>query len=216
MNTKDKFVITISREIGSGGRSIGRKLAEKLGVRFCDKDLINALREKFHLSVPQIEKIKGEKKSWLADLIKSTAPMPEFVLLNDPNSAYLSNVRIPVTTKEIYEAETQILQQLAEESSCVIAGRSGFFALKDHPNKVDIMITAPRQKRIERVMRKQDIPEEQATLIVDDVDKSRENYVKRFTGKSRYDSRNYDLVINVDNLTEDEVVDVILSYLKAA
>lgn len=216
MDIKDKFVITICREIGSGGRSIGRKLAQKLGVRFCDKELINALREKFNVTASQIEKIKGEKKNWLADLIKSTAPIPEFILLNDPNSAYLGKVQMPITTDNIFAAETEILRELAEESSCVIAGRSGFFVLKDHPNKVDIMITASREKRIQRVSAKQNLPEEQAALIVDDVDKSRENYVKRFTGKSRYDSRNYDLVINVDDLTEDEAVEVILSYLKAA
>lgn len=216
MNIKDKFVITICREIGSGGRSIGYKLAQKLGVRFCDKELINALREKFNVTASQIEKIKGEKKSWLADLLKSTAPIPEFILLNDPNSAYLGKVQMPITTDAIFAAETEILRELAEESSCVIAGRSGFFVLKDHPNKVDIMITASRENRIKRVAAKQNIPEEQAALIVDDVDKSRENYVKRFTGKSRYDSRNYDLVINVDDLTEDEAVNVILSYIKAA
>ncbi|MBP5559839.1 MAG: cytidylate kinase-like family protein [Bacteroidales bacterium] len=215
MNTNEKFVITISREIGSGGRTVGRKLAQKLGVRFCDKELINALREKFSLSASEIERIKGEKKNWLADMIRSTVPSPEFVLLNDPNSAYLNTVRVPVTTDEIFEAETEILKELAAESSCVIAGRSGFFVLKDVPNKVDIMLVAPRDKRIARVAEKQNLTPDKAALIVDSVDKSRENYVKRYTGNSRYDLRNYDLVLNVDDLSEDEVVDIILAYLKA-
>ncbi len=215
MNTDEKFVITISREIGSGGRSIGRKLSEKLGVRFCDKELINALREKFNLNTSEIEKIKGEKKNWLADLIRSMAPVPELVLLNDPSSAYLGNIRANVTTDEIFEAETRILRELADESSCVIAGRSGFFVLEGHPNKLDIFITASRSKRIERVMAKQNIDENAAGLIVDDVDKRRENYVRRYTGKSRYDCRNYDLVINVDDLSDDQAADIILSYIRA-
>ena len=215
MNTNEKFVITISREIGSGGRTVGRKLARKLGVRFCDKELINALREKFSLSASEIERIKGEKKNWLADMIRSTIPSPEFVLLNDPNSSYLNTVRVTVTTDEIFEAETEILKELAAESSCVIAGRSGFFVLKDVPNKVDIMLVAPRDKRIARVAEKQNLTPDKAALIVDRVDKSRENYVKRYTGNSRYDLRNYDLVLNVDDLSEDEVVDIILAYLKA-
>ena len=213
MNTNEKFVITISREIGSGGRSIGRILARKLGVRFCDKELINSLREKFGLNTSEIEKIKGEKKNWLADLIRSMAPVPELVLLNDPNSAYLSNIRVNVTTDEIHEAETEILRELAQESSCVIAGRSGFFVLEGHPNKVDIFITASRDKRIEHIMGKQNLDKEAAALIVDDVDKSRENYVKRYTGKSRYDCRNYDLVLNVDSLTDEQAADIILTYL---
>lgn len=215
MAINEKFVITISREIGTGGRTIGRKLAEKLGVRFCDKELINALREKFSLSTSEIEHIKGEKKNWLADMIRATVPAPEFVLLNDPNSAYLSSVRVPVTTDEIFEAETEILKELAAESSCVIAGRSGFFVLKDVPGKVDIMLVASRDKRIAHVAEKQGLTLEKAALVVDSVDKSRENYVQRYTGKSRYDLRNYDLVLNVDNLDEDEAVDIILAYLKA-
>ncbi|MBO4475978.1 MAG: cytidylate kinase-like family protein [Bacteroidales bacterium] len=215
MDINQQFVITISREIGSGGRTVGRKLAEKLGVRFCDKELISALREKFSITASEIEKIKGEKKSWLSDLMRSMAPVPELMLVNDPNSAYLTNIRLSITTDEIFEAETEILKELASESSCVIAGRSGFFVLKDFPNKVDIMLTASREKRIARVCAKQNLTPEKAAMIIDDVDKSRENYVKRYTGKSRYDLRNYNLVLNVDDLDEDEVVDIILAYLKA-
>ena len=77
------------------------------------------------------------------------------------------------------------------------------------------MLVAPRDKRIARVAEKQNLTPDKAALIVDSVDKSRENYVKRYTGNSRYDLRNYDLVLNVDDLSEDEVVDIILAYLKA-
>ena len=64
-------------------------------------------------------------------------------------------------------------------------------------------------------MHKQDLSREEAERVIDKVDKSRDNYVRRYTGKSRYDSRNYDLVINMDGLTEDEAVEVILAYIRA-
>ena len=70
----DHLVVTISREVGSGGRTVGRKVAEKLGIRYSDKDLINALREKFNLTASSIEALKGEKKNWLADFIKWVEP----------------------------------------------------------------------------------------------------------------------------------------------
>jgi cytidylate kinase len=108
----------------------------------------------------------------------------------------------------------EILEGIAEEGSCVIAGRSGFFVLEDHPNKVDVFITASREHRVARVMHKQNLNEEQAAAVIDSVDKSRENYIKRFTGTSRYDARNYDLVINMDNLAdENAAVDLILKFL---
>ena len=62
MNKNEKFVITINRELGSGGRTVGRKLAEKLGVEFYDKALIKALQEKYRLSVDEIEKLKGQQQ----------------------------------------------------------------------------------------------------------------------------------------------------------
>ncbi|MBQ6311144.1 MAG: cytidylate kinase-like family protein [Bacteroidales bacterium] len=214
MDTKEKFVITIAREIGSGGRTIGRKLAAKLGVRYSDKELIRNLREKFNLTTYAIEKLKGEKKSWLADLIHMVAPVPKASMIMDTDSKFLNELRSDVTTDDIYKAEKEILREIAEEGSCVIAGRSGFFVLKDHPNKIDVFITASRENRIKRIVRKQHMTETEAETIMDSIDESRENYVKRYTGISRYDARNYDLVINADNHTEDELVDIILSYIK--
>ena len=66
MRRNEKFVITINRELGSGGRTVGRKLAEKLGVPFYDKAVINALEEKFNLDVDEIEKLKGRSHTWWA------------------------------------------------------------------------------------------------------------------------------------------------------
>ena len=68
MNKNEQFVITINRELGSGGRTVGRKLAEKLDVKYYDKALIQALQEHYHLTVEEIEKMKGSKHSWWADV----------------------------------------------------------------------------------------------------------------------------------------------------
>ena len=215
MDINHPFVITISRELGSGGRTIGRKLDAQLNVRYSDKNLIQNLMEQFNLSTYEIERIKGKKKNWLSDFVEAVAPVPNtgaFVGFdpikgNDWNNSY-------VKVDDIFEAESQIIRGIAEEGSCVLAGRSGFFVLKDHPNKVDIFIQAPLEKRIERVMKKQGLSEKEASEVIESVDKSRENYVQRWAGVSRYDARNYDLVINVGDMTDDDAVTLILKYLK--
>lgn len=214
MDTHQPFVITISRELGSGGRTIGRKLAAQLNVRYSDKNLIQNLMEKFNLSTYEIERIKGRKKNWLADFVEAVAPVPNsgaFVGF-DPIKGNDWNAFVKVD--DIFEAESQILRAIADEGSCVIAGRSGFFVLKDHPNKVDIFIQAPLEKRIERVMKKQGLTRQEAQAVIESVDKSRDNYVKRWTDVSRYDARNYDLVLNVGDMTDDEAVAIILKYLR--
>ena len=214
MTTQQPFIITISRELGSGGHTVGRLLAERLGVRYSDKELIKALREQFHLTTEAIEVLKGEKRDWLTSLLRKMAPMPKAENVVEWDESFVKEYQPNISSDEIFEAEKQILRGIAEEGSCVIAGRSGFYVLKDFPNKIDIFITAARENRIKRVMAKQNLSEEEAEAAIDRVDQGRENYIKRYTGVSRYDTRNYDLVINMDNLPdENAAVDLILQYL---
>ncbi len=210
---KEPFVITISREVGSGGRTIGRKLAEKLGVRFSDKELIDALQAKLNLTASGIEELKGKKKRWLDDFIQMVAPVPKSGLLVDGDSDYISEYNKSLGVNDVFEAEKEILNGIADQGSCVIAGRSGFFVLKGRPNKVDILITASLENRVARIMEKQNLTREKAEQVIESVDKARDNYVLRYTGQSRYDARNYNIVINMDYLTEDKAVELILGYL---
>lgn len=210
---KEPFVITLSREVGSGGRTIGRKLAERLGVRFSDKELVGALQAKLNLTAERIEEMKGKKKRWLDDFIQLVAPVPMSGMIVDGDSDYITEYNLSKDVNDVFEAEKEILNGIADEGSCVIAGRSGFFVLKNRPNKVDILITASRENRISRIMRKQNLSREQAEDVINSVDKARDNYVKRYTGQSRYDARNYHIVLNMDYLTEDKAVDLIMSYL---
>ena len=211
MNKNEKFVITINRELGSGGRTVGRKLAEKLGVEFYDKALIKGLQEKFNLTVKEIEKLKGQKHGWWSDIKRIMQIGPgmntNYYLPQKGNETDL------LVTKEIFQAEQEILKGIAEEESCVVAGRSGFFVFRDHPNHLSILIQASMPFRVERVMRKQNMTEEEARKTIEKVDQMRENYVKEYTKTSRYDTRNYQLVISADGKTEDEIVSIIMDYI---
>ena len=212
MNKYEKFVITINRELGSGGRTIGEKLSKKLNVPFYDKALIQQLKEQYHLTVEQIEFLKGQKHNWWADCKRSMMMMPNYV-----GPSYIGTpINMPdfLITDEIFQTETEILKGIAEDGSCIIAGRSGFHIFRDHPNHLSILIQASMQHRIERLVRKREITYEQAREIIEQVDEARENYVKKYTGSSRYDTRNYDLVINMDGHTEDEALEIILKYIK--
>ncbi len=213
MKLNDPFVITISREVGSGGRTVGEKLAEKLNVNYVSKELIKALEEKLNLTQAGIEHLKGSKKNWFTDIFKQVAPEPK-ATIKVGGYTYSRDFQDPVTVQDVYDAEVEILNAIADEGSCVIAGRSAFFVLKDHPNKLNIFIQAPLEKRVRRVMEKQSLTEEEAREVIASVDKSRDTFVQRYAGVSRYDARNYDLVLNVGDLTDDEAVACILKYIK--
>ena len=206
MNTNSKFIITINRELGSGGRTVGRKLAEKLGVEYFDKAVIKALEERYNLTADQIEQLKGQETGWWAEFKRKMTFSESEYELNQTN----------IETEDVFRAETQILKALAKDQSCVIAGRTAFYMFRDHPNHLSVFIQASMLNRMERVAREQDMSKEQARLVIDKVDKMRENYVNEFAGTSRYDARNYHLVLNMDELSEDAAVDLILQYIRSS
>ena len=197
-----KFVITINRELGSGGRTIGRKLAEQLGVKYYDKAIIQGLTEKYGLTTEQIERLKAkEKDTWWDEFQSSYQRL--LMLGKEPKPS----------TAEMFETERQILERLASQESCVVAGRSGFIIFREWKNRMNIFIQAPLEHRIERLMKKRGISYQTALDIIDEVDEGRETYIRKYSDRTRYDTRNYDLVINMTGLSEDDAVAVIMEYI---
>ena len=216
MNRQEKFVITVNRELGSGGRTVGRKLAERLQVKYYDKALIQGLTKEFGLTVEEIERIKGQKRSWWSEFNNYYKHRNATALPMETETV--------LTTASMIGTEQRILQDLAAHESCVVAGRSGFLVFREWPNHVNVFIQAPMESRIQRVMTKQQLSREEAIATIEKVDKGRETYIKKYVemnpelrssmpNVSRYDTRNYDLVINMDGLTEDDAVEVIMSYI---
>ena len=206
MNKNEKFVISINREVGTGGRTVGRKLAEKLGVKYCDKAVIDGLTQKFGLSPERIEEIKAQKKSWWNDInnyyqtLVGSASMP-------------MEAEVKLDNASMFETEKQILQNLAAHESCVVAGRTGFMVFREWPNHLNVFIQASMAYRIQRVMRRQKVSEQEARDIIAKMDATREAYIKKYEDTSRYDTRNYQLVISMDDLSEDDAAEIILDYI---
>jgi len=205
MDKKANFVVTINREAGTGGRSIGAKVAEHLGVRYFDKAVTEQLTQYFNLSKEEIEKHKAEK-SWWMKLLHS-------FLSTEEMTAPLDVIPPSPTPENMYSIEEETLMELAKNESCVIAGRSSAYVFRDYPNAVKVLITSTKEKRVERIMEKQGKSREEAIKLIEELDEGRESFVKKVTSLSRYDARLYDLVINVANMTEDEAAEFIIRYI---
>ena len=206
MNKNEKFVITINREVGSGGRTVGRKLAETLGVKYCDKAVIDGLTKKFGLTPERIEEIKAQKKSWWNDINNYYQ-----TLVNSTSQPMEAEVKLDNAT--MFETEKRIQQELAEQTSCVIAGRTGFMVFREWPNHLSVFIQASMDYRIKRIMDRQNVSMDEARSIITKIDATREAYIKKYEATSRYDTRNYQLVISMDGLTEDDAAQIILDYI---
>ena len=149
----------------------------------------------------EIERLKSqEKSSWWENFQDSYRHILQ--LRKEPKPS----------TAEMFETERHILEQLASRESCVVAGRSGFIIFRDWKNHLNIFIQAPLEQRIERVMKKQGLTYQAAIDTIDQVDEGRETYIRKYCDRTRYDTRNYDLVINMTGLTEDDAVSLPLLF----
>ena len=194
---KTKFVITINREAGSGGKEIAEKLGELLGVKVYGKEILATIREKYNLTEEDVEKIKATKPGWWADFCRFYKQFG--------TTAAIAYESFEVDSKQLYQEEEQLLKDLASQESCIIVGRTGFHIFKDNPDAMRLLIIADPECRVKRLMERQNVDEQGAREIMERADKARENYTKSFAGTSRYDARNYDMVINVSGFTTDQV-----------
>lgn len=202
----DKYIITIGRQFGSGGRSIGQKIAEKLNIHFYDKELIS-IAAKESGTDPEIFKDVDEKAA-NSLLYSLSTGMYGF------GSGFSAMGDLPVNDK-LYLLQHKIIKEIAEKESCVIVGRCADYVLRENPNCVNIFIYADMAFRKEQSVKKHGIDEARAEHIINKTDKSRANYYSFYSGQKWGMAENYDLCINSSKLSEDKIVDLIIDYIKS-
>ena len=199
----EKYVITISREYGSGGRLIGDLLAKEFDIPFYDKEIIHMAAEKSGMSAGFIE--------------KSDENIPNTFLHNLKYSAYSSYDSIsfydtPVTDK-VFLAQSSVIKELSSKGNCVIVGRCADYILRDIPDLVTVFIHATLEDRIRHAVEHYDLPPENAIDKIRRIDKSRTNYYKYYTSRQWGNIENFDLVINSSFTGVEGAVAVIKTML---
>ena len=112
-------------------------------------------------------------------------------------------------SQDLYDEEEKLVLELAEKESCVILGRTGFHIFREDERAFKVFLMAEKPFRRDKVARRLNINEGSADLLIDEVDRARENFTKTFSGKTRYDARNYDLVLNVAGLDPKDAAKII-------
>ena len=203
---KQNVIITINREAGTGGHEIAEKVSKLLDIKLYDRTILARILEEFKLTPEEAEKIKATKPSWWAEFCRFYKQFG--------TTAAIAYETFEVNSQQLYYAEAKLLRELAEQESCVIVGRTGFHVFKDRPNTIKIFLIADKEHRMERMMKKWNLDEKEACKKIEELDKARENYTQAFANVSRYDARNYDLVINVTPFTTDQVAQFLVDNLR--
>lgn len=190
---QDHFVITIAREYGSGGRYIGRLVADQLGIKLYDKELILELAQKTGLSQEYIEETE-QKRTTLASF----------------NNGYYTGLN---NADELFIKESEFIKEIANKQSCVIIGRAADFILKDNPNVTKIFIYSNMENKIERATKFYGMDKEKATKEIKRIDKLRANHYKHYTEKNWKDVSNYDFCVNSDVIGVEKTAKMISSFV---
>ena len=192
-------VITISRQYGSGGRIVAKKLAESLNIPFYDNELITMAAEKTGLSV---ECFKDAEKTSIGNLFFSLTSL----------TPSLDSVGLPLNEK-IFLVQSQVIKEVAAEGPCVIVGRSANYVLQDNPNVINVFLQADLPDRVQRAIDTYGQDAEGAEAMVVKTDKRRANYYNYFTGGKWGKAENYDLILNTSRMDLDKIVEVIKAYV---
>ena len=206
MNKEEKFVITVSRQFGTGGHEIGAELARRLNVKLLDKQILNEVAKKICVVEDAVERIEARNPLWRDDF---TNFYRAFMAGSEYNGQEQDQ-----TSHKLFDAQAEVIRQVAAEESCVIVGRCGFYIFRDHPNALKIFVHADDQCRKRRIAKKYDISESDAAAMIVDNDYSRELYTKTFTGCDWQDARNYDLALNVRKFGVNGAVDFLMKCIE--
>ena len=197
-----KRVITINRQFGSNGRRIGAKLAEKLGIHFYDRELIKLASEQMDIPYEQLKLVDEKReKPWSYQV--------------DLNPALDRRYRYEHIDEQLFDTQSEVILKAAQNEDCVIVGRCADYVLKGWPSSKHIFLYAPYNVRLETVMERYSLDAAAAEHLMRKVDKDRSYYYNYYTDQRWNDFVNYDLCLNTDSFTEDELIDYLANIFNS-
>ncbi len=201
----EKVVITIARQYGSGGRTIGQMLSKELGISYYDKELLKLASEESgiheRLFAGADERLKN------SPLVRITKKVYQGQLISPESSDFTS-------AENLFNYQAKIIKQLAEEESCIIIGRCADYVLRDYDNVLSVFVHAPEKYCIEQARKKLSMSDKEVRRYIQKTDRERADYYKHYTGREWTDARNYDLCLDSSKLGLERCIEEIKSYMK--
>ena len=198
------LIITVGREFGSGGRELGRRLADELGIAYYDREILLEIEQQTPYCLEYIEQVTEKKPVPLLPIHYGMS----FSAAGDPHLDQ---------SIDIYAAQTKILKELAEKSSCVIIGRCADEILKEFKT-TRVFVYADMQSKIARCKERDESPDkaDDKTLAkrIKKIDKNRSKYYEFYTGKKWGDKVNYDFMVNTSNHSIKDIAHALAETLR--
>jgi len=206
MDNKSNFVITIGRQFGSGGRELGKMLAERFGIGYYDKELLADAAKKAGMSAEVFERHDERMPSLMGSSLSFSMGYGQLPWYNGT----------AMMTDSIYNALSDVMHSLADNGPCVIVGRSADYVLRRHPvARVSLFVHAPIEVRVKRILRRADQTQEKAArTLAEKTDKLRAAYYNFYTDKRWGDAQSYDLTFDSSSMPMEDICDLIAFYIR--
>ncbi len=209
-------VITVGRQFGAGGATVGRMLADELNADVLDSNIIDEVARRLQLPKEEVEAEDEQPGSLLARLLvalgsASTEPLipPEATAWTPPNAAPTFDTR-----KAVLQITQHVIEEAARAGNVVIVGRGGAYILRDFPGALHVFLRAAEAARVKTIMARFKISEEEARKRMKQTDENWTSYIKQVYGHDRNHPAHYDMVLDTGRLGYDATVEAILSALK--
>ncbi|OYO67760.1 cytidylate kinase [Lachnotalea glycerini] len=202
-----KYVITIARGYGSGGRTIGKMLSEELGIHYYDRELLRLASDESGIN----EELFGKADEKIKDsfLYKIMRKSYSGEIITPDSDDFVSN-------DNLFNFQAKVIRQLAkeEDKSCIVVGRCADYILKDCKNVIRLFVHAPLEHCIDRIEPMSNVSRRELQKKIERIDKHRADYYEYYTHRAWDNAANYDLCINTSELTLQEAVILIMEYIK--
>lgn len=202
---KKNYVITIARQYGSGGRTIGEMLACKLGIHYYDRELMKLASDESGISEQLFAKADETMKG--TSLFRAAKKVYGGELIPPESDDFTS-------TDNLFNYQAKIIRELADTESCVVIGRCADYVLKEYDNVLSVFIHAPKEYCVKEAGQKLSMSEREVEKFIQKTDKYRADYYKYHTGRDWTDARNYDLCLDSSKLGHERCVEEIIAYMK--
>ena len=202
----EHLIITIGRQLGSGGRHIGKQLAEQLNLSFYDKELINLASQESGLSKELFEQADEKKQN---NLFGTWFGLRSSLMVGD------YQINSSLCNESLFQIQSDVIRRLAEQQSCVFVGRCADYILREKPRCLNIFISANLDDRVLRVSEMMKIPPEKAKELIRQTDKKRAEYYNYYTSKEWGAAKSYHLCLNSSLFGESETIAYIINFIDA-
>ncbi len=195
------YIITIGRQLGSGGKLVGDMLSKRLNIPCYDKELLQIVSKESGVSKDFFEKADEKDNSGLLRGFSSFLEGDFFT------NNFLSG-------ESLFKMQSDVIQKLAEKQSCIFVGRCADYILRSHPRLLSVFISASIKERVARITELQHMPEHKAKTLIEQAEKKRATYYNYYSNKAWGVATSYDLCINSTTFGIDETVECILDFVR--